>query len=467
MDIGEYLRGRGRYRILGSIVLASIAAVAAWWIVAVLFPMPPRMVVMATGPQGGAYADWGARYREILKRKGFELRLLPTAGTLENLALLRDPRSGVGVAFVQAGLTTSAESSALSSLGTVSYEPLWFFCRGVPEGKTQEELFGKRLAIGAEGSGTRALMLKILALNGIGERDIELLPLPPEEAKEKLLRGEIDAAAMVTSWESPVVQQLFAAQDIGLASFPRADAYLALHPSLNKVIVPAGVIDLRKNVPPAPVTLLASKATLVIRQDMHPALQYLLLEAASQIHSGPGFFHRAGQFPVPEGVDLPLTGDARHFYKSGPPFLQRYLPFWLAVLGERLLILIIPLVGIVFPLLQFMPMLYGWGMQRRIYRLYGELKLLEIKLADRAPGQGIGNLLSELDNLEVRVNQLRLPLTFMPMLYTLRQHIDMARERLERQSVGVDGAGVPGSEMRQTTGEGMTNEDFSIIPKST
>ncbi len=250
MTVQEYFRARGRYLMLGSILLALIAAAVIWWVLAALRPMPPRMVVMATGPQGGAYAELGTRYREILARKGFELRLLPTAGTLENLARLRDPRSGVSVGFVQAGFTTADESPDLTSLGTISYEPLWFFYRGVPQGKVQGDLRGKRLSIGPEGSGTRALMLRILALNGIGERDAELLPLMPEQAKEKLLQAEIDAAAMVASWESPVVRQLLADQNIRLVSFPRADAYVALHPYLNKVVVPAGVGDLAKHLRP-------------------------------------------------------------------------------------------------------------------------------------------------------------------------------------------------------------------------
>jgi TRAP transporter TAXI family solute receptor len=430
MTFREYFRNRGRTLLLASIVLIPIAAAAIWWALAVLRPLPPRMVVMATGAQGGAYAELGTRYREILAREGFELRLLPTAGALENLARLRDPRSGVSVGFVQAGSTSADESPDLTSLGTICYEPLWFFFRGIPEIRSQADLRGKSISIGPEGSGTRALMLRILALNGIGEGDAQLLPLVPERAKEKLLQGEIDAAAMVTSWESPVVRQLLTEQNLNLINFPRADAYVAMYPYLNKVLVPIGVGDLAKNLPPRDVNLLAPKASLVIRRDMHPALQYLFLEAASQIHSGPGFFHKAGQFPAAEAIDLPLSEDARHFYKSGPPFLQRYLPFLLAVLVERLLILLIPLLGVVYPLVRYLPVIYQGIMRRRIFRLYGELKLLEIQFIERSAG--LDDLLSRLDHLETRVHQIRLPVVFMPMLYSLRSHVHMARQRLEK-----------------------------------
>ena len=452
MNFQRYFRRR-RNLLLASIVLIAVTAAAIWWILAVLAPLPPRVVVMATGPQGGAYAEWGARYREILAREGFDLRLLPTAGAVENLRLLRDPESEVSVAFVQGGIITADESADLNSLGTISYEPLWFFCQGMPQGMTLGDLRGKRLSIGPEGSGTRALMLRIIKLHGASERDAEFLPLQPEEAKEKLLRGEIDATALVTSRESPVVRRLLGDPNIGLVSFPRADAYLALDPYLNKVRVPAGVGDLAKNHPPTDVMLLASKASLVVRKDIHPALQYLFLEAASQVHSGPGFFHKAGHFPAPEAIDLPLSADARHFYKSGPPFLQRYLPFLLAVLGERLLILLIPLVGIVYPLLNFMPAIYQWAMRRRIFRIYKELKWLELQLVQPRAGQDIDGLLSRLDRLEDQVDHLRLPVTFMPMLYSLRSHMKMAREWLERLSAK-DDRGLTRTPTDRVSGEG-------------
>jgi len=452
MTVREYFRTRRRTLLLASIVLTAIAAAAIWWILAVLAPLPPRTVLMATGPRGGAYAEWSARYREILAREGFELRLLPTAGAAENLAKLRDPRSGVSVAFVQAGLTTADESPDLTSLGAVSYEPLWFFCQGIPHGATPEDLRGKRLSIGPEGSGTRALMLRILKLHGAGENVARFLALQPGEAMEKLLQGKIDGLALVTSWESPVVRRLLAAPNIGLLSFPRADAYLALDPYLNKVKVPAGVGDLAKNLPPTDVMLLAPKASLVVRRDIHPALQFLFLEAAFQVHSGPGFFHKAGQFPAAEGIDLPLSEDARHFYKSGHPFLQRYLPFLLAAFVERLLILLIPLVGVVYPLTRYIPAVYHWFIRRRIFRLYGELKWLEVQSIKRSTGHE--ELLSRLNHLETRVNHLRLPVIFMPMLYSLRSHVHMARQMLEKSCPGSGDRNPPVAKQAVEEGKG-------------
>jgi hypothetical protein len=238
---------------------------------------------------------------------------------------------------------------------------------------------------------------------------------------------------MLTSWDSPVVRELIAAPDVDLASFPRTDAYVALYPFLNKLILPTGVGDLAKNRPPRDVILLAPKASLVVRKDLHPAIQYLLLGAALEIHGGPGIFHKAGQFPAAEATDLPLSENAYQFYKSGRPFLQRYLPFWLAVLVGQLLILAIPVVGVLYPMLRLAPALYGWGMRRRIYRLYGQLKFLELELDRRGPERDAADLVGKLDRLEARANHLRVPAAFAHMLYTLRMHMNIVRTRIEKR----------------------------------
>jgi TRAP transporter TAXI family solute receptor len=421
-----------RFRLIIPVIAAAVIVVAGIWAAIVaLRPLPPRTVTMATGPESGAYYEVGKRYRDLLAHQGIKLQLLTTAGDLENLALLRDPRSRVEVAFLQSGITSEKESPDLESLGTVFYEPLWFFYRGVIRGKGLEVLRGRKISIGPEGSGTRALALELLARNGIDQRFAHLLPLAPKEAGEKLLRGEIDAALMLTSWGSPVVRRLLSDKNIELVSFPRADAYVALYPFLNKLTVPAGVGDLTKNRPPTDVILFAPKASLVVRKDLHPAIQYLLLDAAAQIHSGPGIFQKSGQFPAAESIDFPLSDEARQFYKSGRPFLQRHLPFWLAVLIDRLLILLIPLFGVFYPLLRLMPAIYGWEMRWRFFRLYRELRALEKDLETRSEGQGIGDLNEWLERLEERANR-RVPLFFSNQLYTLRMHIRLVRERLTR-----------------------------------
>jgi TRAP-type uncharacterized transport system substrate-binding protein len=428
----DYFRAH-RFRVIIPVIAAGVIVVALLWTAIVaLRPLPPRTVIMVTGPEGGSHYEIAIRYRDLLARQGIKLQLLATAGALENLARLRDPRSRVEIGFLQSGITSEKESPDLESLGAVFYEPLWFFHRGGILGTGMKAFRGRKISIGPEGSGTRALALELLARNGIDQKFAQLLAFTPREAGERLLRGEIDAALMVASWDSPVVRRLLSDKNIGLASFPRTDAYVALYPFLNKLTVPAGVGDMAKNLPPRDVILFAPKASLVVRRDLHPAIQYLLLDAAAQIHSGPGIFQKSGQFPAPESIDLPLSDEARQFYKSGRPFLQRHLPFWLAVLIDRLLILLIPLFGVIYPLLRLMPALYNWEMRLRIFRLYRELRTLEKDLDTRNEGQGIGDLSEWLERLEEKANRLRVPLFFANQLYTLRMHITVVRERLMR-----------------------------------
>ena len=429
-DIRERIRERSRTAKFAFVAAGAVALVILFWGISVLNPLPPRTVTMTTGSEGGAYHELGKRYREILSRSDVELRLLASEGGIENLRRLSDPRSGVSVGFMQGGATGDSERKDLVSLGTVSYEPLWFFYRGRNPGRKLERLRGKRLSIGPEGSGTRILAITLLAANGIDRDVAQLLPLTPQDAGEQLLSGRIDAALMVASWESPVVRRLLASEDVEPVSFPRADAYTALYPYLNKVTVPAGVGDLARNRPPADVVLLAPKTSLVVRKELHPAIQHLLLDAATEIHSGAGIFQKAGQFPAAESVDLPLSDAARQFHKTGRPFLQRYLPFWAAVFLWGLILLLIPVVGAIYPLFRVAPALYGWGMRRRIFRLYGELKFLEGDLDRRDSAGEAGDLVDHLDRLEERANHLQVPLAYTNLLYNLRRDIQLVREKL-------------------------------------
>ncbi|HVS22863.1 MAG TPA: TAXI family TRAP transporter solute-binding subunit [Gammaproteobacteria bacterium] len=421
-----------------SVALAVLLAAGVLVGVRLLYP-PVKVLVMTTGTAGDAYDVLGQRYQEILAREGIELKLEPSAGAVENLRRLNDPHSGVSVGFSQGGLTNARDSPDLVSLGTMFYEPLWFFCRGDGCGRRVGDLRGKKISIGPEGSGTRALADRLLALNGFDAGAVERLGFGAADSAEPLLRGDIDAAAMVASWSTPAVRRLLASMDTEPLDFPRADAYIALYPYLTKLTVPAGVGNMAANRPPADVRVLALTASLLVRKDMDPALQYVLLDAATQIHSGADIFAKASQFPAPEAGDLPVSADAREFYKSGRPFFQRYLPFRLAQLAGRLLIVLVPLVGIVYPLLRFAPALYSWSMRRRIFQLYGELKLIEADL--EAHPSDSASLLRRLDHLEERADHLRVPLAFAQILYHMRSHIGLARARL--QSLQLPGAQRP------------------------
>jgi TRAP-type uncharacterized transport system substrate-binding protein len=426
MNIGNYVHKFWRY--LSVAVTMAILLGAG---VFVFESLPPRTIVMATGAEGGANYELGIRYREILARAGVELRLQPTTGSLENLRRLRDSKSGVSVGFTQGGTTTKKESPELESLGTIFYEPLWLFRRG-EIGEGAQGLRGRRLSIGPEGSGGRALALQIISRTKLDSIIGELSGFPPQVAAEKLIAGDIDAAFIVTGWESPVIQSLLNAKGIEADSYLHADALIAIYPFLHKLVLPAGVVDLSIDRPPEDVVLLAPKASLAVRADLHSALQYLLLDAAVQIHSQPGIFQKAGQFPAAESIDLPLSGEAHRFYKSGQPFLQGYLPFWIATLVEKTLVVLIPLAALLYPVFKLLPQMYDWTMQLRIRRLYDEIRSIESDMEAQGPRFDANALNAKLDQIDQRANHLQLPTVYASNLYTLRSHIDLVRTRLAK-----------------------------------
>jgi TRAP-type uncharacterized transport system substrate-binding protein len=430
MLVADYLRNHWP-----AITIAVTAVAIACAAIVMLSSMPPYRIVMVTGPEGDAYYEVGKRYRDALAKAKVEVQLVPTAGSVENLAMLRDPHSGASVGLIQGGIPGTGDTSGLESLGTVFYEPLWWFNKREIRGEGTDGLRGRKISIGPEGSGTRALAIELMKRTGSARQMGEVLALAPRAAAEKLLAGDIDVAFLMTSWEAPVVRQLLADERVWLSSFPHADAFVALYPFLNKVVLPRGVTDLATDRPPTDVTLIATKASLVVRKDLHPAIQYLLLNAAAEIHSGPSIFHRANAFPAAEAIDVPLSSEAQRFYKSGLPFLHDYFPFWMAALIGKLIILLIPILGVLYPMTRFLPRLYDWTMRSKILRMYGELRLLEDEMANaRDTGRDTREMIARLGRLEEQANQIRIPVAYASMLYGLRDHIDLVREGLKKRA---------------------------------
>ena len=394
--------------------------------------LPPRTVVIATDLEGGIYNQIAQRYQEIFARHGVRLELLATNGSVENVKHLRDPRAGVSVALVQGGVTRTAEAPELVSLGTLFYEPFWLFSR-VPRPDQPGRLGeGLRLSLGIPGSGTYKHARELAAAVGIDLGRAQVRDLDAVQAGEALMRAEVDMIGMMLPLESPIVHQLFVDESIQAFDWLRADAHVALRPYLSKLVLPRGVADLPRDRPAKDLTLVATKTSLVVRRDLHTAIQYLLLEAASEVHGAPGVFNKAGEFPAAEPIDLPLSMSAQEYYRSGQPFLQRHLPFWLAALASPLLVLI-PVVGVLYPLFRLVPELYRQIVENRIFRLYSELKFLELEW-EASTSDIIADALSErLDRLEERADHLRVPTAYTHMLYTLKHHISLVRQRLREK----------------------------------
>jgi TRAP transporter TAXI family solute receptor len=396
-------------------------------------PAPPKRVVIATGMEEGAYYAYGKRYSEILARDGITLEVLSTAGSVENIKLLEAETGGVDVAFLQGGTGSLATSEELVSLGSLYLEPLWFFCRTHLSVDQISDLKGKRIAVGGKGSGTRVLSMQLLELNGLTSAPNLLVSEGGNKAAKMLLEGRVDAAFFVTSHRSSVVKMLLESKKVRLMNLDRVEAYTTRYRFLKEVRLPEGVIDFERNIPSRDITLLAPAAQLVAREDFHPALIDLLLEAAQGIHGVGGLFEEYDEFPSTKYLDFPLNKEARRFYESGPPFLKRHLPFWAATLVDRLKIMLLPLIILLLPFFKLMPAIYRWRVRSRIYRWYSELEGVDPRIQKDDSGGRVEEYLAELDRIEDKVTKVSIPLSYSEELYDLRLHIEMLRNELRKQ----------------------------------
>jgi TRAP transporter TAXI family solute receptor len=414
-----------------------IVAVAAVLVVAIVLaalqfvqPAPPRRIVLASGFDGGLYHRHARRYIEILARSGVTVVERTTAGAAENLALLLDPNSGVDVAFIQGGVAPSPPPDSVVMLATLYYEPLWVFYRGAETRSRINELRGGRLAVGAPGSGTRAFVLPLLAANGVTEDNSTLLPASGAEALRALADGTADAAFLVGGADTPAIQATMRDKSARLMSLSRADAYGRRLPYITKLTLPAGTIDFAQDVPATEVTMIGTKAMLAARDGLHPALVNLLIDAAHEIHSGQGDFEAAGEFPGTTPVDLRVSIDADEHRRFGPRFLYRYLPFWVATLIERAIIIVVPVLVVLIPLFNQLPQFVRWRIRSRIYRWYGELALLERDVRTRKGERPVEQWLKALDRIEHGVEGVKAPASFASEAYTLREHIALVRREI-------------------------------------
>ena len=410
-----------------TIVIALAFILALQWVK----PAPPTRVIIATGRPDGAYYHFALRYRERLARQGITLDIRETSGSVDNVRLLRDPGSGVDLAFVQGG-TGGGASDTLVSLGSLYFEPLWVFSRGTPGPTDLRGLRGSRLAVGPEGSGTRAVSLTLLAANGITAETAQLSPLTGLDAVHALRRGAVDTVFLVAGPSSPSVTEMIRIPGVSLLSFPRADAYTKRFSFLTRLVLPAGGLSLEANLPPEDTLLLAPAATMVVRGDFHPALVDLFLVTAAAIHGQRGLFEGAKQFPSADHLEFPLMSEAERYYRSGPPFLSRYLPFWAATLVDRVKVLLLPLLVLV-PVVRLAPAAYRWRVRSKIIKRYRDIVDVDHRVAHRPSPTECAALLAELGRIEDEVRQLRVPLGYADAHYHLRLHLDLVRRRVLEQ----------------------------------
>jgi hypothetical protein len=417
-----------------------VVAVPTLLVVAIAFavagrfirPAPPSRIVLTAGTEGSVFRNYAERYRKILARNGITLEVLPSGGSVENLKRLSDPKQQVDVGFVQGGLPQDLRSDNLVSLGSIFYEPLFVLYRAKAPIDRLSALAAKRVAIGREGSGGEALTLALLKANAIEPGGpTQLLALPGDEALKQMLDGRLDAVFLAGDSARPdEIRKLLHTQGLRLFDFVQADGYLHRFRYLSRIDLPMGVLDLGLNIPERPITLIAPTVELVARSDLHPALSDLLIEAAQEIHGHGSMLQHAGEFPSPVERDFRISDDATRYYKSGKSFAYKHLPFWLASLVDRLVVLLVPVIVLLVPALRLIPAMYGWRIRARIYRPYSQLMALERESQHLEGAEQARKMLERVELIERAVINLRLPARFADEAYVLRQHIDFVRARL-------------------------------------
>lgn len=413
---------------------AALLLLAYLW----LDPTPPKRVRLATGPAQSAYDEFGKRYRDALATEGIEVVLVPSEGSLANEQLLREGNADLG--FVQGGTATAATGGeplpGLVSLGSLFVEPVWLFYRldavrrRVPNGTLSAltQLKGLRLNVGTPGSGVPRLMDRLFEANRIERTDLVLSQLEQTPATAAFLEGKLDALVFASAPESLMVQMLLQTPGVKLMDLAQSEAYSRRFGFLAPVVLPRGIVDLARDLPPQDVRLVATTTALLARPQTHPALVQLFAQASRPLHSPAGWFNRARAFPSLEHSDYPISREAERAIQSGAPFLQRYLPFWLANLVERMWLVLGIIIAILLPMSRIVPPLYAFRIRSRVFRWYGQLRTIEER-GTQAPGE-LPELQRELDALEQRVARVSVPLSYADELYALRANINLVRARL-------------------------------------
>ena len=390
---------------------------------------PPKVVRIATGANNGAYYTFAQEYARLLASDGITLEVVPTAGSVENLELLKSGE--VSLALIQGGSATGDDKERLQSLGSLFLEPVWIFVRRQSAVKRFLELKGNRVSVGIAGSGTHLLATQLLSAAGITETNTQLIREETTQAIDSLSNGKIDAAFFVASPEAPIIRKLFAAPAVELLNFDRAAAYGRWFPFLTPVTLSEGVIDLQQNIPAHDTPLVAASANLAARRDLNASLIPAVLNAVTRVHQAGGVLEHKRQFPSVDFADLPLNEDARRYLINGPSFLFRWLPYGTAVLLDRLKILVLPLLALLLPLFKIAPPLYTWRIRSKIYKWYAAVREVESSIQEEKVSGDAASLINRLSELDRQVASVSVPLSYAAELYHLRLHIRFLQEKLQ------------------------------------
>lgn len=419
-----------------ALVLLFLILVVAIW---VADPAPPRHVVMATGPAGSSNEALGKRYAAYFARQGITLELVATEGSIENVHRLQDQNDPVMAAFVMSG-AAEPHTPRIQTLGSINYQPLWCFYRSpvaLPGPARVAEILGNKVNVGTPESGTYLLTQQVLRLSGLNPDRSNFRQMSDVDAIKALASGQIASMCIVDTYESPNVQHLLKLEGLQLTDFNRADAYSRVVPAIEKVTVPEGGLNLVRNWPEQPMTLIAATTELMIDERLHPAIQTLFLMAAASINGRQDFFSNEGEFPAFKDTTQHRSHEAEIYYEKGSPWLMQFMPFWLAEFIRRLVLTLLPFLAVAYPIIKSMPNYHKTRVRTRINRMYGALKLFEQSLVAGYDPARQTDYLAQLDVMEREALGMKVPKSVSGDYYTLRSSIDFVRNCLQRGAYAV------------------------------
>lgn len=409
--------------------LMLLALAALWWSATSWKALPPSQVLIAGGSQQGSYAQLAQRYAEHLEQLGLSVEIVYSATQKGSLQRLRSAGDKADIGFAH-GIYAGSNND-VQALAVIGREPVWIFTH-LPGLTSLSQAKGLRLAAGTADSSSRSAARTLLAHAGVRESEVSFVNTSGLEAANALLDGKIDLFFEAAGEDAQAIRLLNQSNFVHLLGTERAGALSAQEPRLQSILLPQGAIELRGDVPPRDLILMGMQTHLLVRPDMHPALQRALIDAAIEIHQFPSFLQRHGQFPGFRGSDFPLSPHARALSLDSRPWLESLLPYQLAQWAELLLYAVLPVLLISGFLLAWIPRLFDWRISAAMQNFYGELKFLETDIEKTVTEEpmALRGLLAQLDHIEKQVTQLDLPAEFSERWYTLREHLAAARERL-------------------------------------